>query len=223
MRHLRRFLYGVLSLALAYHRKSLNMARSPRTFTPKKAGEAIGASADTIRRYCQLYRRHLSDGATPSPGKARVLTAVDVYLLKLAKQATEAGSTVEEVDTLLASVALPEDLVAGEEGEGETHEGDAQLAPAGEAVSESALALLRQLATTLDRLEARDRRFDQLAQEIADLRRVIESPPAAPTVETVETPKPAAPAWSPYLPYVAAVGVVVLAILAIALVVALLR
>ena len=226
MRHLRRFLYGVLSLALAYHRKPLKMARSPRTFTPKKAGEEIGASADTIRRYCQLYRRHLSEVATPSPGKARVLTAIDVYLLKLAKQATEAGSTVEEVDTLLASVALPEDLVAGEEGEGETHEGDAQLAPAGEAVSESALALLRQLATTLDRLEARDRRFDQLAQEIADLRRVIESPPpapAAPTGETVETPKPAAPAWSPYLPYAVAVGVVVLAILAIALVVALLR
>lgn len=198
------------------------MARSPRTYTPKKAGEVLGVSADTIRRYCQLYRRHLSDGATPSPGKARVLTAVDVYLLKLAKQATEAGSTAEEVDTLLASVALPEDLVAGEEGEGETHDGETQLAPAGEAVSESALALLRQLATTLDRLEARDRRFDQLAQEIADLRRVIESQPATPAAPTGETLKPA-PAWSPYLPYAVAVGVVVLAILAIALVVALLR
>jgi len=161
----------------------------------------------------------LSEGATPSPGKARVLTAIDVYLLKLAKQATEAGSTVEEVDTLLASVALPEDLVAGEEGEGETHDGEAQLAPAGEAVSESALALLRQLATTLDRLEARDRRFDQLAQEIADLRRVIESPPAPPTVET---PKPAT-FWSAYAPYVVAVAVVAFVILAIALVVALLR
>ena len=200
------------------------MARSPRTFTPKKAGEEIGASADTIRRYCQLYRRHLSEGATPSPGKSRLLTAVDVYLLKLAKQATEAGSTVEEVDTLLASVALPESLVAGEEAvEGE--EGETLPATTGEVASESALALLRQLATTLDRLEARDRRFDQLAQEIADLRRVIESQPSTSSpAPTVETPQPSpATFWSAYAPYVIAVGAVVLAILSIALVVALLR
>ena len=75
------------------------------------------------------------------------------------------------------------------------------------------------LAATLDRLEARDRRFDQLAQEVADLRRVIESQPSpAPAVET-----PKRSPWSPYLPYVIAVAVVVVAILAIALVVALLR
>ena len=193
------------------------MARSPRTYTPKKAGEEIGASADTIRRYCQLYRRHLSEGATPSPGKSRVLTTIDVYLLKLAKQATEGGSTVEEVDSLLASVALPEDLVVGEE----ATEGEGETLPAttGDQVSESALALLRQMASTLDRLEARDRRFDQLAQEVADLRRVIESQPSpAPAVET-----PKRSPWSPYLPYVIAVAVVVVAILAIALVVALLR
>ena len=192
------------------------MARSPRTFTPKKAGEEIGASADTIRRYCQLYRRHLSEGATPSPGKSRVLTTIDVYLLKLAKQATEGGSTVEEVDSLLASVALPEDLVVGEE----ATEGEGETLPAttGDQVSESALALLRQMAATLDRLEARDRRFDQLAQEVADLRRVIESQPSPAPVET-----PKRSPWSAYLPYVIAVAVVVVAILAIALVVALLR
>ena len=200
------------------------MARSPRTFTPKKAGEEINASADTIRRYCQLYRRHLSEGATPEAGKPRLLTSVDIYLLRLAKQSTEAGSTVEEVDTLLASVALPEDLVAGEEA-GEGDEGETLPATTGETVSDSALALLRQLATTLDRLEARDRRFDQLAQEIADLRRVMESPPVAsspaPTVES--QPRPAWLAWSPYAPYVVAVAVVVFAILVIALIVALLR
>lgn len=192
------------------------MARSPRTYTPKKAGEEIGASADTIRRYCQLYRRHLSEGATPSPGKSRVLTTIDVYLLKLAKQATEGGSTVEEVDSLLASVALPEDLVVGEE----ATEGEGETLPAttGDQVSESALALLRQMASTLDRLEARDRRFDQLAQEVADLRRVIESQPSPAPVET-----PKRSPWSAYLPYVIAVAVVVVAILAIALVVALLR
>lgn len=193
------------------------MGRNPRTYTPKKAGEEIGASPDTIRRYCQLYRRHLSEGATPSPGKARVLTAVDVHLLRLAKQATEAGSTVEEVDQLLETVALPEDLVVGEEAtsEGET----SQLATTGDQVSESALLLLRQMAATLDRLEARDRRFDQLAQEVAELRRVIESPPVAATA--VETPKRSP--WASYIPFVIAIAVVVFSILIIALVVALLR
>jgi hypothetical protein len=144
------------------------------------------------------------------------LTTIDVYLLKLAKQATEGGSTVEEVDSLLASVAIPEDLVVDEATEGE---GETLPATTGDQVSESALALLRQMAATLDRLEARDRRFDQLAQEVADLRRVIESQPSpAPAVET-----PKRSPWSPYLPYVIAVAVVVVAILAIALVVALLR
>jgi D-aminopeptidase len=145
------------------------------------------------------------------------LTAIDVYLLKLAKQATEGGSTVEEVDSLLASVAIPEDLVAGDDGV-EGDEGETLPATTGDQVSESALALLRQMASTLDRLEARDRRFDQLAQEVADLRRVIESQPPTPAVET-----PKRSPWSAYLPYVIAVAVVVVAILAIALVVALLR
>lgn len=189
------------------------MARSPRTFTPKKAAEEIGCSADTIRRYCTLYRRHLSEGATPTSGKSRLLTAVDIYLLRLAKQATEAGSTVEEVDQLLETVALPEDLVADEE----VVEGETLPAVATDHVSESALALLRQMAATLEKMEARDRRFDQLAQEVADIRRVIEAPAGE-----VVTPQPS-PTWSRYLPFVVAVAVVAVVILIIALVVALLR
>lgn len=152
------------------------------------------------------------------------MTAIDIYLLRLAKQATEAGSTVEEVDTLLASVALPEDLVASEEAVEGGDQVETLPATTGETVSDSALALLRQLATTLDRLEARDRRFDQLTQEIADLRRVIESQPLTPSpAPTVETPQPSPTFWSAYAPYVVAVAAVVLSILVIALVVALLR
>lgn len=207
------------------------MARSPRTYTPKKAGEEINASADTIRRYCQLYRRHLSEGATPDPGRPRLLTAVDVYLLRLAKQATEAGSTVQEVDSLLASVALPEDLVAGEE----ASEGETLPAVASPTDPPEAVALLRQMASTLERLAtqgdrlasledqvvAKEARLVTLEGEVADLRRVVEtatsSPPAA-----GETPKGRS-TWSAYLPYVVAVAVVAFVILAIALVVALLR
>ena len=191
------------------------MARDLRIYTPKRAGEEIGASADTIRRYCQLYRRHLSTGATPAAGRSRVLTAVDVYLLKLAKKATEAGSTVEEVDDILATIAIPEEIVADEEDQ------VVETLPATveSAVSESALALLRQMSATLERLEARDRRFDQLAEEIATIKRVMESPPQS---APVEVSRPASP-WSAYMPYIVAVAVVAGVILVIASIVALLR
>lgn len=182
------------------------MARNHRTYTPKKAGETLGVSADTIRRYCQLYRRHLSPGATPESGRSRVLTDVDLYVLRVARQATEAGSSIEEVDDLLASVAIPEDVV------GDDQVVETLPAPVESGVSESAIALLRQMSATLERLEARDRRFDQLSEEVAALRRVIESPPAS---------RPA-PTWSAYMPYIVAVAVVVVGILAIALIVALL-
>lgn len=192
------------------------MARSPSTFTPKKAGEEIGASADTIRRYCQLYRRHLSEGATPSPGRPRVLTAVDVYLLKLAKKATEAGSTTDEVDQLLSTVALPEDLVAGEEEDqvGETLPATTTV-EAGEAV-----ALLRQMASTLERLATQGDRLASLETQVVELRKLVETQSAAPApVASSPAPKP----WAAYLPLAFAVGAVVVAILVIALIVALLR
>ena len=192
------------------------MARSLSTFAPKKAGEEIGASADTIRRYCQLYRRHLSEGATPVPGRPRVLTAVDVYLLKLAKKATEAGSTVEEVDQLLETVAIPESLIAGEGDDpvGETLPATTAV-EAGEAV-----ALLRQMASTLERLATQGDRLASLEDQVVELRRsVSDLSPAPAPVASSPAPKP----WAPYLPFVAAVAVVVVAILVIALIVALLR
>lgn len=196
------------------------MARSPSTFTPKKAGEEIGASADTIRRYCQLYRRHLSEGATPAPGRPRVLTAVDVHLLKLAKKATEAGSTVEEVDQLLETVAIPESLIAGE--------GDDQVGetlPATTAVEAGeAVALLRQMASTLERLATQGDRLASLEDQVGELRRLVSDLSAAPTPASVASPPAPKPSpWAAYLPFAAAVAVVVVAILVIALIVALLR
>jgi hypothetical protein len=147
------------------------------------------------------------------------LTAVDVHLLKLAKKATEGGAAVEEVDQLLSTVAIPEALIAGEE----DHDSETtSLTATGDQVSESALLLLRQMAATLDRLEARDKRYDQLAEEVAELRRLVESPPVASSpAPVVETPKPSP--WVRYLPFVIAVAVVVFVILVIVLVVALLR
>lgn len=196
------------------------MARSPSTFTPKKAGEEIGASADTIRRYCQLYRRHLSEAATPAPGRPRVLTAVDVHLLKLAKKATEAGSTVEEVDQLLETVAIPESLIAGE--------GDDQVGetlPATTAVEAGeAVALLRQMASTLERLATQGDRLASLEDQVGELRRLVSDLSAAPTPASVASPPAPKPSpWAAYLPFAAAVAVVVVAILVIALIVALLR
>ena len=196
------------------------MARSPSTFTPKKAGEEINASADTIRRYCQLYRRHLSEGATPAPGRPRVLTAIDVHLLKLAKKATEAGSTVEEVDQLLETVAIPESLIAGE--------GDDQVGetlPATTAVEAGeAVALLRQMASTLERLATQGDRLASLEDQVGELRRLVSDLSAAPAPASVASPPAPKPSpWAAYLPFAAAVAVVVVAILVIALIVALLR
>ena len=194
------------------------MARSLSTFAPKKAGEEIGASADTIRRYCQLYRRHLSEAATPSPGRPRVLTAVDVYLLKLAKKATEAGSTVEEVDQLLETVAIPESLIAGE---GEDQVGETLPATTTVETGE-AVALLRQMASTLERLATQGDRLASLEDQVGELRRLVSDLSVAPApVASSPAPKPSP--WAPYLPFVLAVAVVVVAILVIALIVALLR
>ena len=192
------------------------MARSPSTFTPKKAGEEIGASADTIRRYCQLYRRHLSEGATPVPGRPRVLTAVDVYLLKLAKKATEAGSTVEEVDQLLETVAIPESLIAGE---GEDQVGETLPATTTVETGE-AVALLRQMASTLERLATQGDRLASLEDQVGELRELVKTLSVAPApVASPPAPKP----WAAYLPFVVAVAVVAVTILVIALIVALLR
>ena len=192
------------------------MARSPSTFTPKKAGEEIGASADTIRRYCQLYRRHLSEAATPAPGRPRVLTAVDVHLLKLAKKATEAGSTVEEVDQLLETVAIPESLIAGE---GDDQVGETLPATTTVEVPE-AVALLRQMVSTLERLATQGDRLASLEDQVGELRRLVSDLSAAPApVASSPAPKP----WAAYLPFAMAVAVVVVAILVIALIVALLR
>ena len=194
------------------------MARSPSTFTPKKAGEEINASADTIRRYCLLYRRHLSEAATPAPGRPRVLTAVDVHLLKLAKKATEAGSTVEEVDQLLETVAIPESLIAGE---GEDQVGETLPATTAVEVPE-AVALLRQMVSTLERLATQGDRLASLEDQVGELRRLVSDLSVAPApspAASSPTPKP----WAAYLPFAVAVAVVAVAILVIALIVALLR
>lgn len=165
-----------------------------------------------MRRYCALYGRHLSEGARPEAGATRVLTATDVYLLRLAKLQTEAGSSIEEIDRLLDTVAIPEDVVADQV------EGERSNLPALASDVPEAVALLRQMASTLDRLEARDRRFDDFAGELADLRRLLETRPEE---------SPAAPAtgstWSSPLFLVAVVAAAAVVVLTLAVVVALLR
>jgi len=197
------------------------MARDPRTFTPKKAAEEIGCSSDTIRRYCSLYRRHLSDGATPASGRPRTLTAVDVHLLKIAKAQTEAGLSVEDVDDLLSTVAIPEDVIEDQEA------GEAAIVPAAASDEGVGYAVLRQMATALDRLEAKEERLArieadieakatllaQVEADIADLKARVDQPAA---------PAPRPSTWAAYGPYIIGVAVVAGIILAVALIVALL-
>ena len=148
------------------------MVEDPRTFTPKKAGEEIGCSSDTIRRYCGLYGRHLSEGATPQSGRPRLLTPEDVFILKVAKIQTELGLTIEEVDGFLDTVAIPEALV-GEALE----ETGGQVDQVNQGEPTEALALMRQVATSLDRIADQGDRLERLEGELVNLRRILEKPP----------------------------------------------
>ena len=148
------------------------MVEDPRTFTPKKAGEEIGCSSDTIRRYCGLYGRHLSEGATPPSGRPRLLTPEDVFILKVAKAQTELGLTIEEVDDFLDTVAIPEALV-GEALE----ETGGQVDQVNQVEPTEALALMRQVATSLDRIADQGDRLERLEDELVNLRRILEKPP----------------------------------------------
>lgn len=144
------------------------MVRNVRTLTPKESAEAVGCSADTIRRYCTLYSRHLSEGATPPKGRPRVLTLVDVELLKIAKRQTELGEPVEAVDTFLESVAL--DLPE------ETFEIEPVDDQVGEEIPEG-LALMRQMVNSLDRLANQEDRLQRIEEALDRLREVTPVPP----------------------------------------------
>lgn len=151
------------------------MVEDPRTYTPKKAGEEIGCSSDTIRRYCGLYARHLSDGATPPSGRPRLLSPEDVFILKVAKAQTELGLTIEEVDEFLETVAVPEALVVQAE---EDDRGGQVTDQGGQGEPTEALALMRQVATSLDRIADQGDRLERLEGELVNLRQALEKPPA---------------------------------------------
>lgn len=140
------------------------MSANPRIFTPKKAAEEVDCSPDTIRRYCSLYSRHLSEGANPPKGKSRLLTSEDVALLRIAKLQTEMGETIEAVDTILESVVLdlPEEPV------------ELAVVEASGGNSE-ALVLMRQVATSLDRIANQEDRFTRLEEELRELRLAVQA------------------------------------------------
>jgi DNA-binding transcriptional MerR regulator len=157
------------------------MTPKPQVFTPKQAADQVGCSPDTIRRYAKEFSRHLSEGATPSTGQPRLLTAVDVYLLQLVKQEVDRKTSPAAIHSLLESVALPEALVVEEEGRAA---GDILTLPSGPTlVVDAALdgsdagALVRRVTSTLATLEAtalsledRDRRIAQAEAQIEELR-----------------------------------------------------
>lgn len=155
-------------------------------YTPKAAADEVGCSPDTIRRYVAEYGPHLSEGASPDPGKPRVLTAVDVFLLKLVKRETDRKTPAEQIHSMLESVAIPEALVAQDE------EGDALLplptSPAPTFLdSPEAVALVRQLTATLKSNEETGRRVERVEVEVDQLRalvdnlaQVVEGKPAKP-------------------------------------------
>lgn len=146
-----------------------------KIYTPKAAAEAVGCSPDTIRRYCAEYGRHLSEGAKPGHGEARVMTAVDVYLLQLIKREVDRKTPSSDIHKLLESVAIPESLLADDDpGEALTRATDST---SNVAVFDSpdVVALVRQITSSLAAVEGQDRRIGQVETDVGELRRVVDT------------------------------------------------
>lgn len=79
------------------------------TYTPGEASESLGITAQSVRRYCGRFFAHLSPGASPPKGVARVLTASDLYKLRQVNEWTKQGKTYEEIDILLDTLVTPDD------------------------------------------------------------------------------------------------------------------
>jgi DNA-binding transcriptional MerR regulator len=119
------------------------MPSNPNTYSPKQAADLIGCTAQTIRRYTTHFQRHLSEGASPAPGARRELTDLDLYVLRRVFVLARDGETLENIDAILETLTLPEDVQPLA----------LDPSPTPQAIPE-ALALLTSIGSTLDTLTA---------------------------------------------------------------------
>ena len=79
---------------------------SKDTYTMLETSTLTGISKPSLRNYTRTYARHLSPGATPAAGEARVFSRDDLRVLRFAYSLTEQGSTHETVLQRIAAGEL---------------------------------------------------------------------------------------------------------------------
>lgn len=70
---------------------------------PSQVAKVLNVSADTIRRYAELYAGHLSAAANPGPGRPRAFTEEDIATLRYILQLKAENLSAEEIADRLAS------------------------------------------------------------------------------------------------------------------------
>lgn len=86
-----------------------------KTHTPGQAAQALGVTAQSIRRYCSRFFAHLDPEAAPAKGRPRLLSDADLYKLRQINEWTRAGKTYEEIDALLDGLTVPEATIIHQE------------------------------------------------------------------------------------------------------------
>jgi hypothetical protein len=80
----------------------------PSYYSPSQVAAILQKSPTTVRRLTATYAAHLSEEATPVPGRPRQYTVEDVAILKAASDATDQRQDVDTIRSSLATIALPE-------------------------------------------------------------------------------------------------------------------
>lgn len=133
------------------------------------AARVVGISVASVRGYSARFAQFLSPGASPGPGKPRVLTETDLRIMRFVAHYTAQGETWEAVSVRL------------ERGEVATFDWAPMPAPS-EQTPETALAVLPAvLGEIMQRLEDERRhdldaaraREDELTRQLLDAREKI--------------------------------------------------
>ncbi len=141
-----------------------------------QAASLAGVSMAELRDFTATYAPFFSEQATPPPGETRLFTAEDVRLLAFLADVTQRGETVDEVVRRLASGALAEFPWWTPADEGNGAGGASALAPVpqlqviAQAFWQQAEESRRRERELRQRLEAAERRIEDLEQAVAALR-----------------------------------------------------
>ena len=117
-------------------------------YPPRHITTTLNVSDSTVRRWSDVFRRHLSPSATTAP---RRYTEADVAVLHRVKALSDSGMRIEEIDTLLDQ-AEPQPLTE---------------APT--TLQEAPTGALQPITALLDTLQAQQTTQAQIAATLASL------------------------------------------------------